>query len=150
VIGRLPNTLLLHLNRLVFNYDTFMREKINTRVEFPEELAMHQYTKEGQPPIVPAAPAGPSSSAAPSAAGPPSPGSQPSSDKPKPAEEPASSKYRLVGVLCHTGTAEYGHYYSYIRDRSTDQWFEFNDSVVRPFNFKDEVERQCFGGEQVR
>ena len=30
-------------------------------------------------------------------------------------------KYRLVGVLVHSGTAESGHYYSYIKD--SEKWY---------------------------
>jgi ubiquitin C-terminal hydrolase len=41
----------------------------------------------------------------------------------------AECEYELVGVLCHQGEATAGHYYSYIRDRATGQWNEFNDSV---------------------
>lgn len=32
-------------------------------------------------------------------------------------EEDDSSEYELIGVTVHTGTADGGHYYSFIRDR---------------------------------
>ncbi|KYK55829.1 hypothetical protein DCS_07793 [Drechmeria coniospora] len=42
--------------------------------------------------------------------------------------------FELVGVLVHAGTAESGHYYSYIRERplpaTESGWVEFNDDVV--------------------
>lgn len=57
--------------------------------------------------------------------------------------------FQLVGVLVHSGTAESGHYYSYIRKRPTDgsrgSWVEFNDSDVTSFD-PSKIGDQCFGG----
>ncbi|KAL4889224.1 hypothetical protein BDV59DRAFT_187150 [Aspergillus ambiguus] len=57
--------------------------------------------------------------------------------------------FELVGVLVHTGTAESGHYYSYIRERPTaggrGSWVEFNDSDVSRFD-QTKIADQCFGG----
>ncbi|PGH23651.1 hypothetical protein AJ80_02257 [Polytolypa hystricis UAMH7299] len=58
--------------------------------------------------------------------------------------------FELVGVLVHSGTAESGHYYSYIRERPTaanysDSWVEFNDSDVSRFE-PSKIPDQCFGG----
>ena len=36
-------------------------------------------------------------------------------------------KYKLKGVVVHYGTTEGGHYYSFIKHREQNQWFEFND-----------------------
>lgn len=52
-------------------------------------------------------------------------------------------QYRIKGVLVHLGTAESGHYYSYIRNGNT--WLEFNDASVVPFDFK-ELPQEAFGG----
>lgn len=62
-------------------------------------------------------------------------------------------EYELVGVLVHTGTADSGHYYSFIKERKPfckdDQyerrWYQFNDSTVEIFDPKD-IPKQCFGG----
>ena len=35
------------------------------------------------------------------------------------------------------GTAESGHYYSFIKDRESHNWFEFNDTIVHPFDPED-------------
>lgn len=44
----------------------------------------------------------------------------------------------------HSGNAESGHYYSFIRD--ADKWYEFNDSVVSEFNIAN-LKAETFGGE---
>jgi hypothetical protein len=62
-------------------------------------------------------------------------------------------EYELVGVLVHTGTADSGHYYSFIRERkplyndenNERRWYQFNDSNVEIFDPK-EIPKQCFGG----
>ena len=40
--------------------------------------------------------------------------------------------YELQGVLVHSGTADVGHYYSYVKDRNDPKqtWYEFNDQQV--------------------
>lgn len=59
--------------------------------------------------------------------------------------------FQLAGVLVHNGTAESGHYYSYIKDRHefTEQcnpiWFEFNDSEVSSFD-PSTIPTSCYGG----
>lgn len=56
--------------------------------------------------------------------------------------------FELVGVLVHSGTAESGHYYSYIRERSTagqPSWVEFNDDSVSPWD-PNLMEGATFGG----
>jgi ubiquitin C-terminal hydrolase len=54
---------------------------------------------------------------------------------------PEYYQYRLSGIVVHTGTADGGHYYSFIKERvplhgDTCLWFEFNDSSVTPFDIK--------------
>jgi ubiquitin carboxyl-terminal hydrolase 9/24 len=46
-----------------------------------------------------------------------------------------STKYRLVGVLVHSGQGSGGHYYSYIiqrnsKDGERDHWHKFDDGDV--------------------
>ena len=58
--------------------------------------------------------------------------------------------FELVGVLVHSGTAESGHYYSYVRERPPNSgsgysWVEFNDVDVTKFD-PNSIADQCFGG----
>ncbi|KAF4343618.1 hypothetical protein FBEOM_2417 [Fusarium beomiforme] len=57
--------------------------------------------------------------------------------------------FELVGVLVHAGTAESGHYYSYIRERPSSAnrplWVEFNDDLVMPWD-PAHMEYSTFGG----
>lgn len=71
-------------------------------------------------------------------------------------------EYKLTGVVVHSGTANAGHYWSYINTKrgfsepseddpcwektETDPWMEFNDSTVRDFNF-DKLKDEAFGGD---
>lgn len=60
-------------------------------------------------------------------------------------------EYDLIGVTVHTGTADGGHYYSFIKDRTTgcrDKWFLFNDAEVKPFD-PNQIAAECFGGEMT-
>ncbi|GAO14057.1 hypothetical protein UVI_02038490 [Ustilaginoidea virens] len=57
-----------------------------------------------------------------------------------------SDLFELVGILVHSGTAESGHYYSYIRDPGhRSGWIEFNDDSVSPWD-PVLMESSTFGG----
>ncbi|KAG0229118.1 hypothetical protein BGW42_001784 [Actinomortierella wolfii] len=133
-IKELPQNLVLHLKRFDYDMDTMSRIKINDRFEFPTVLDMEPYTldyltrkeqaQEGGAPTTPVDASAP---------------------------EPSKYEYNLVGVLVHTGTADSGHYYSYIKDRShkgaSDRgtWLHFNDSTVEEFDPSD-IPAKAFGG----
>ncbi|EDW39044.1 GL13871 [Drosophila persimilis] len=65
-----------------------------------------------------------------------------------------AQKYELVGVTVHTGTADGGHYYSFIKERTKnnfhplERWFLFNDAEVKPFD-PSQIAAECFGGEMT-
>ena len=37
------------------------------------------------------------------------------------------TKYKLIGIMNHSGSLDFGHYYAYIK--INDKWFEFNDDI---------------------
>jgi ubiquitin C-terminal hydrolase len=126
---RLPQSLLFHLKRFEFDFDAMRKNKINDSFEFPLEFSIEPYTSEGL-----------RQRDAPN-----------SSNSPMPALSPAVIstfyQYKLVGVVVHTGSADAGHYYSYIQDRNGAGWFQFNDSVVSNWDIS-ELNDSCFGGSQ--
>ncbi len=66
----------------------------------------------------------------------------------------AEYDYDLVGVLLHSGTADGGHYFSYIKERDKassnyGRWFEFNDTRVSPFSVTD-LKLKAFGSQKPR
>jgi len=173
-VAYLPNVLIIHLQRIIFDLDTLMNQKINTRLEFPFELNMEPYTKEGlewrekkkqgekkkaqkEEDNEKADKKGEEEEA----------GKREETNEKK--EEPSEEEelgpykyhpkeyyeYKLVGVVVHDGTADVGHYYSFIntnrgdprkRDPSKpDKWLEFNDSKIRDFDIKN-IEKECYGG----
>ncbi|KAH7631693.1 hypothetical protein B0T09DRAFT_107862 [Sordaria sp. MPI-SDFR-AT-0083] len=70
-----------------------------------------------------------------------------------PDEDQQEDVFELVGVLVHSGTAESGHYYSYIRERPSRSeqpvWVEYNDDSVTNFD-PSQLENACFGGIDYR
>ncbi|KAL8350358.1 hypothetical protein RB598_005598 [Gaeumannomyces tritici] len=70
-----------------------------------------------------------------------------------PSQESVPDIFELVGVLVHSGTAESGHYYSYVRERPTsgsgETWVEFNDDLVSQWD-PAHMEASCFGGPDLR
>ena len=155
VFAELPNTLILHLGRFEMNYSTFTSEKLNSRVEFPLDLDMYPYSKEGVAWEE----------------------ANQGVEEPSPREyvaHPAEYyEYELVGIVVHVGTIDSGHYFSYIRERGVrahhiaksrqaacaagapasvewrGEWFEFNDRLVVPWDVS-RMEEACFGGTRLR
>ena len=138
-IKKLPNIMVIALKRFEIDYETMQHSKINDKVEFPFEIKMDKYTDKQLE----------------------------KSDLLKEMEEmnwsyedlPEDKKrihdfeypeeyysYSLRGVVVHMGEANSGHYYSYIKDTTTGEWYEFNDTMVTSFDPKDMAEK-AFGGE---
>ena len=62
-------------------------------------------------------------------------------------EDEELNKYSLKSVVVHMGNSEGGHYYAFIKNKN-EEWYEFNDTQVKPFdiNFLGE---EAFGGEEI-
>lgn len=72
-------------------------------------------------------------------------------------------EYKLVGINVHSGTANAGHYWSYINTKrgqdeldgaepeweltEKDPWMEFNDSRVSDYN-SGKLKSDCSGGDE--
>jgi len=61
---------------------------------------------------------------------------------------PENCLFELVGVIVHSGSADLGHYYSIIKERTSHEkrWFKFDDHIVTPFDPADFPE-ETYGGE---
>lgn len=142
-LGHLPNTMVFSLKRFDLDYTTFETVKLNDRVAFDLTLNLKRYTLRGGEA---AGEANKNSNS------PPSPPPSPSPPQPQPPEPPTDDsdyEYKLVGVLIHAGVAQGGHYYSFIKDRSTDNWFRFDDEDVTAFDICN-MEREMFGGKVMK
>ncbi|UJR33560.1 hypothetical protein I4U23_020999 [Adineta vaga] len=61
--------------------------------------------------------------------------------------------YELIGIVIHSGQANAGHYYSFIKDtrgrysNNRNQWYRFNDTNVEEIQLTEQMlEEECFGG----
>ena len=151
-IKEMPRYLIATLKRFDFDFDLMMRKKLNDYFEFPTELDLHEYTQEYL-------------------------NVKEKEDKER--EEKRKNQmgdaaededmqeiklknpaeyyqFDLVGCIVHAGTADSGHYYSYIKEQETlrivqegtAKWYEFNDIYVRDFDAA-EIPVETFGGEET-
>jgi ubiquitin carboxyl-terminal hydrolase 9/24 len=162
-IRKLPKTLVIQLKRFHYDWETNRAVKFDEYFEFPWSLDMGPYTTEGIQKAEKAAAAaqttnnsdddGKPSEKRASIASPPPPVFATSANRKLSfskafAKEVHSYPYDLVGVVVHSGQANAGHYYSFIRDRnSRNKWLKFNDTTVEEFEMTEETMKQeCFGG----
>ncbi|KAA0146212.1 hypothetical protein FNF31_07835 [Cafeteria roenbergensis] len=100
----LPPRLMLHLNRLKFDLATLSRKKVNDYVAFPPRLDMRPYCLEGvqERERAEGVAVGPESADGDASAG-------------VPARPPWYYQYELTGVVLHVGSADAGHYFSFVK-----------------------------------
>ncbi|XP_066267004.1 ubiquitin carboxyl-terminal hydrolase 9X-like isoform X4 [Branchiostoma lanceolatum] len=135
-IKKLPQVLAIQLKRFDYDWERECAIKFNDYFEFPREFDMEPYTVKGLAKIE---------------------GEEIHGDDESPDNEdaePPSTKYRLTGILVHSGQASGGHYYSYIIQRSPEgqlRWYKFDDGEVTECKMDDdeEIKNQCFGGEYM-
>eukprot|EP00753_Platysulcus_tardus_P017554 PLAT6434.1.p1 GENE.PLAT6434.1~~PLAT6434.1.p1 ORF type:complete len:2665 (+),score=1477.87 PLAT6434.1:44-7996(+) len=158
----LPPTVVFHLKRFEFNLRKMTREKINDFCSFPTTINMRRWTREGlaeseaaASPAAAAAPAGEGEGAGEGAGAGEGEGGAAEADAVSSAavEDGSDYEYELAGVLVHSGTAEGGHYYSFIKERrqqkgGSGRWLRFDDRNVTPFDISG-LPDACYGGEFV-
>ena len=113
VIDKIPNILIIHLQRIAFSYETFNMEKINSYITFEKTLNIKKYTVNKDNENIPL----------------------------------EYFDYDLQGVIIHSGTAQFGHYFSHIAPEEKDtynRWFKFNDTSVSRINY-DSIPTEAFG-----
>lgn len=144
LIKKLPPVLAIQLKRFDYDWERECAIKFNDYFEFPRELDMEPYTVAGVAKLE---------------------SNEVSAETqvihqnaPLEPHLGGSSRYRLVGVLVHSGQASGGHYYSYIVQRHSnsadgqrDRWYKFDDGDVTECKMDDdeEMKNQCFGGEYM-
>ncbi|XP_052783474.1 probable ubiquitin carboxyl-terminal hydrolase FAF-X isoform X2 [Mya arenaria] len=129
VIRKLPKIMAIQLKRFDYDWERESAIKFNDYFEFPREFDMEPYTVQGLAKIE---------------------GEIIDTDCD---EKGQSTKYKLTGVVVHSGQASTGHYYSYILHRSegSPKWYKFDDGDVSECKMDDdeEMKNQCFGGEYM-
>ncbi|EPQ01875.1 Putative ubiquitin carboxyl-terminal hydrolase FAF-X [Myotis brandtii] len=142
LIKKLPSVLAIQLKRFDYDWERECAVKFNDYFEFPRELDMEPYTVPGVSKLEE---------------------NNVNTDSQSiqqilqsGSETAESTKYRLVGVLVHSGHASGGHYYSYIikrngKDGNRNRWYKFDDGDVTECKMDDdeEMKNQCFGGEYM-
>jgi ubiquitin carboxyl-terminal hydrolase 9/24 len=148
-ISALPDVLVLSLKRFDLDYTTFETVKLNSRCEFGEALNMKKYTLQAKE-VLEAADRSPENDNR-SEFGSTMDIEESETKDGNDEEDPLSVlpdedyEYRLAGVLVHAGVAQGGHYYSFIKDRTSAKWYRFDDEDVTPFD-PSSIEHECFGG----
>jgi len=140
-IKKFPKVLAIQLKRFDYDWERECAVKFNDYFEFPREFDMEPYTVQGLAKVE----------------GEEIEDDRDGNDSGKNIESdrPGSTKYRLVGVLVHSGQASGGHYYAYILQRCADpannKWYKFDDGDVTECKMDDneEMKNQCFGGEYM-
>ncbi|RVE55279.1 hypothetical protein evm_000177 [Chilo suppressalis] len=142
---KLPRILCFNTMRYTFNMLTMLKEKVNTHFSFPMRLDMSGYVEKHLMPAQYQEEKRKSEEFKKDG------DSSPSVESEDNSEFEEHYEYELIGVTVHTGTADGGHYYSFIRDREHehhDRWLLFNDAEVKPFD-PAHIAAECFGGEMT-
>ena len=54
------------------------------------------------------------------------------------------NKYKLKSIIIHSGNCDAGHYYAYILDEKSQEWYEFNDINIKKFDINN-LNLEAFG-----
>ncbi|KAG7177623.1 ubiquitin carboxyl-terminal hydrolase FAF-X-like [Homarus americanus] len=129
-LKKLPPIMAIQLKRFDYDWERECSIKFNDYFEFPRELDMDPYTVAGL-----------------------ARNGELIDYDPEDMKTVVCSKYKLTGIVVHSGQASGGHYYSYIlhRNGSDQRWYKFDDGEVTECKMddEDEMKNQCFGGEYM-
>lgn len=139
----LPRYLVLALRRFEFDYETMVKVKVNDAFEFPMELDMEPYTQEYLMKKEKEGIQGNKEDKVNVDIKMDFDSSMDSSNI-RLKKNKHNYKYKLTGVIIHTGTADSGHYYSIVKDNK-ENWLEFNDTNVSYYDIAD-LPGEAFGG----
>lgn len=143
---KLPKILCFNTMRYTFNMLTMLKEKVNTHFSFPMRLDMSGYVEKHLMPAQYQEEKQKSEEKKKDGEG------NENEEVDESMEDDEHYEYELIGVTVHTGTADGGHYYSFIRDRDhiehRDRWLLFNDAEVKQFD-PVHLPSECFGGEMT-
>ncbi|KAG8178428.1 hypothetical protein JTE90_019137 [Oedothorax gibbosus] len=131
-IKKLPPMLAIQLKRFDYDWERECAIKFNDYFEFPREFDMEPYTVKGLAKIE----------------------GEIIEENFNVDNESCCTKYKLSGIVVHSGQASGGHYYSYILHRHSDgsyKWYKFDDGEVMECKMEDdeEMKNQCFGGDYM-
>ncbi|XP_026685344.1 LOW QUALITY PROTEIN: probable ubiquitin carboxyl-terminal hydrolase FAF-X, partial [Diaphorina citri] len=133
-VKKLPPILGIQLKRFEYDFERLCAIKFNDYFEFPRHLDMEPYTVKGLAKIE----------------------GEMIEDEMESETSAGDSctKYKLTGIVVHSGQASGGHYYSYILHRGPNnvcKWYKFDDGDVSECKMDDdeEMKAQCFGGDYV-
>ena len=118
---KLPNLLFIQLKRFQYDSKTFIFHKNNKGISFKEEIDLINYIDENNFNI---------------------------KNKESKKNKKNKKEYILYCVLVHSGSAETGHYFCFIKDFQNNCYIKFNDTSVFLAE-KKEVFNNTFGGEQI-
>mmetsp|Transcript_2827 Transcript_2827/g.3753 ORF Transcript_2827/g.3753 Transcript_2827/m.3753 type:complete len:1339 (-) Transcript_2827:16-4032(-) len=102
----LPPILNIQLKRFEYDWEKDIRVKLNDEIKFPNWLEMKNYMIGDDV------------------------AKQLQSTKDMDQIEAPQIVYELYGILVHSGSAGFGHYYAYIKNFTDAKWYKFNDEQV--------------------